>query len=298
MTSVALFNPATKTLWPPAMLLLALGGLIAWQTDKIEWRNIPAATVAEPATVTIMPRSYSYRAGGDFIRDGAPVDGPLLTIEQPAPLEIMTHQVSAIDYARCVADGDCESSEPRRRGEGNVPVTGVSFSDANDYAAWLSRATGETWRLPTIAEWAFAAGSKATDHALGVETDPRDPAERWLAFYEKEAALGDNALSTPEPLGTFGVNEFGVADLAGSVWEWTATCGSRTTLGAGGETLRQLESCGVRFLEGKHRTPMNVFVRDAMGGGCSAGVPPDNLGFRLVRERGALDSVLGFFGLA
>jgi formylglycine-generating enzyme required for sulfatase activity len=297
MTGVALLNPATKTLWPPAMLLLALGGLLAWQTDLVEWPSGLAATMATPATMTIMPRTYSYRAGGDFIRDGAPIDGPLLTVEHPAPIEIMTYQVSAIDYARCVAEAACERAEPRRRGEGNVPVTGVSFRDANDYAAWLSRATGQTWRLPTVAEWAFAAGSKATDHALGVETDPQDPAERWLAFYEKEAALGDNALRAPEPLGAFGVNEYGVADLAGSVWEWTATCGSRTTLAASGEPLRQLESCGVRFLEGRHRTPMNVFVRDAMGGGCSVGVPPDNLGFRLVRERGALDSLLGLFGL-
>jgi formylglycine-generating enzyme required for sulfatase activity len=297
MTSVALLNPATKTLWPPVILLLVLGGLLVWQTDLVEWPSGVAVTMAAPATVTIMPRAYSYRADGDFIRDAAPVDGPLLTIEQPVPLEIMTHQVSAIDYARCVADGDCERAEPRRRGEGNVPVTGVSFRDANDYATWLSRATGAIWRLPTVAEWAFAAGSKATDHALGVETDPQDPAERWLAFYEKEAALGDNALRSPEPLGAFGVNEYGVADLAGSVWEWTTTCGSRTTLGPRGEPLRQLESCGVRFLEGRHRTPMNVFVRDAMGGGCSVGAPPDNLGFRLVRERGAFDSLLGVFGL-
>ena len=146
-----------------------------------------------------------------------------------------------------------------------------------------------------MAEWAFAAGSKASDHALGVETDPRDPAERWLAFYEKEAALGDGALLAPEPLGTFGTNEFGVTDLGGSVWEWTATCASRTVLGEGGETLSHLDSCGLRLLEGKHRTPMNVFVRDAMGGGCSVGVPPDNLGFRLVRERGVLEGLLGFF---
>ncbi|HEY9011110.1 MAG TPA: SUMF1/EgtB/PvdO family nonheme iron enzyme, partial [Devosia sp.] len=184
-------------------------------------------------------------------------------------------------------------AQPRRKGKGDVPVTGVNFEDANAYAAWLSRATGETWRLPTVAEWTFAAGSKASDHALGVETDPRDPAERWLAFYEKEAALGDNALLTPEPLGGFGVNEFGVADLGGSVWEWTATCGSRTVLGAAGEQLSHLDSCGLRLLEGKHRTPMNIFVRDAMGGGCSVGVPPDNLGFRLVRERGVLDGLLG-----
>ncbi|RYE87316.1 MAG: formylglycine-generating enzyme family protein, partial [Hyphomicrobiales bacterium] len=250
MNHVALLNPAARTLLPPAALLLALGGLLLWQTDLIELPRAPVATIEAPPTVSIAPRSYSYRASGDFIRNGAPVDGPLIAVDPAGPLEIMTFQVSASDYARCVADGDCATAAPRRRGEGNIPVTGVSFEDATDYAAWLSRATGETWRLPTVAEWAFAAGSKATDHALGIDTDPRDPAERWLAFYEKEAALGANALRTPEPLGTYGVNEFGVADLAGAVWEWTATCASRTTLDDSGRTLRHLDSCGVRLLEG------------------------------------------------
>ena len=63
-----------------------------------------------------------------------------------------------------------------------------------------------------------------------------------------------------------------------------------------GETLSHLDSCGVRLLEGRHRTPMNIFVRDAMGGGCSVGVPPDNLGFRLVREPGFIEKLLGWFG--
>jgi hypothetical protein len=40
----------------------------------------------------------------------------------------------------------------------------------------------------------------------------------------------------------------------------------------------------VRFLEGRHRTPMSTFIRDGRSGGCSVGAPPDNLGFRLVRE--------------
>lgn len=290
---IALADPTGLVL--PSALLVALLGTAAFLTGVLPTPQLTTATMTGPVTVTIAPRTFSYRASGDFIRDGAAVDGPLITVDNSAPLEIMTYEVSALDYARCVADGACEAAQPRRKGEGDVPVTGVSFEDANDYAAWLSQQTGETWRLPTVAEWAFAAGSKAVDHALGRETDPRDPAERWLATYEKEAALGDSALLAPEPLGTFGVNEFGVADLGGSVWEWTSTCAGRTTLGPAGETATQLESCGVRFLEGRHRTPMNIFVRDAMGGGCSVGVPPDNLGFRLVREHGPLDALLSLF---
>lgn len=276
----------------PALLLAALLGILGTQTGIVRF-PASADPALRPATVTIAPRSYTYRAPGEFLVGKASVDGPLLTIDNPAALEIMKYQVSAADYALCVADGACKKAEPRRPGKGNVPATGVSFDDAMDYAGWLSSKTGKTWRLPTVAEWVFAAGTKARDHALGIETDAADPAERWLAFYEKEAALGRNALATPEPLGAFGENEFGVADLAGPVWEWTATCDSRTTLGLAGETLSYLESCGVRLLEGLHLTPMSSFVRDAQSGGCSVGAPPDNLGFRLVRERGWWERLLG-----
>jgi formylglycine-generating enzyme required for sulfatase activity len=274
----------TTSLVLPAALLAALLGTLALQSGALP--QFATTGMTGPQTATIAPRSFSYRATGDFVRDGAPVDGPVLTVDNPAPVEIMTFPVSETEYATCVADGACKAAEPRRRGVGNVPVTGVSFRDATDYANWLSMQTGATWRLPTVAEWDFAAGSKARDHALGRETDASDPAERWLAFYEKEAALGANALATPQPIGSGGVNEYGVADLGGAVWEWTATCGSRTVMDAAGATVSYLDSCGVRMLEGRHRTPMSNFIRDAQGGGCNAGVPPDNLGFRLVREPG------------
>lgn len=280
---VALPNAGTASLLLPGVLLVGLLGGIAAQTGLLTMPTF-ATGFAGPETVTIAPRSYSYRASGEFQRGAVPVDGPVVAVDTPAPLEIMTYQVSLADYAECVADGACKKAEPRRRAAGNVPVTGVSFDDATDYAAWLSARTGETWRLPTVAEWTFAAGSKAVDPALMLESDGLDPAERWLANYEREAALGAGALASPEPLGSGGINEFGVADLGGAVWEWTATCASRTTLGAGDTVASHLESCGVRYLEGRHRTPMSTFIRDAQGGACSTGVPPDNLGFRLVRE--------------
>jgi formylglycine-generating enzyme required for sulfatase activity len=242
-----------------------------------------------PETVLIASRPFDFRAGGDYVSGNAPSDSPMVHVEQPPPLEIMKYQVSAADYAQCVTDGACEKAQPRRRGKGNVPATGVSYDDAIDYAAWLSKQTGATWRLPTIEEWTFAAGSKAVDPALGVKTDTSDPAERWLLTYDRETALGNNGPAKPEPLGAFGVNEYGVADLSAVVWEWSATCASRTTRNDAGNVLTQVESCGVRYLEGRHRTPMSTFVRDAVGGGCSVGIPPDNFGFRLVREPGWIE---------
>ena len=274
----------------PSLLLAGLLIFIGFQTEAIRLPGLNfGATMAGPGTVVIVPRPFAYRASGDFVRGTASVDGPLIEIEQPAPLEIMKYQVSAADYAQCVADNACKRADPRRHAAGNLPVTGVSFDDATDYAQWLSRRTGQTWRLPTIEEWAFAAGGKAVDHALGIDTNAADPAERWLYAYERESALSTDGPATPQELGSFGVNEFGVADLSAVVWEWTSTCGSRTTVAATGQALSHVENCGVRYLEGRHRTPMSAFVRDALGGGCSVGVPPDNLGFRLVKEPNWLD---------
>lgn len=285
------------TLALPGLLLAALATIIGLQTGIVGLPTL-GTTGAQlvPATTLIARRPYAYRAPGDFVRGTAAVDGPWVFVSDPAPLEIMTYQVSAAEYARCVADGACAEAEPRRRTSGDVPATGVSFVDAADYAAWLSAKTGEIWRLPSVAEWAFAAGSKVTDPALQV-ADSNNPADRWLAAYERESEFGDSGNSAPATRGTSGINELGVADMAGTVWEWTTTCNSRTTLGPTGEALHHVESCGVKVLEGRHRTLMSDFVRDAKSGGCSTGTPPDNLGFRLVRDHGPLAAVLSWIGL-
>jgi len=278
-------------LFLPAALLLGLGTLIAFQSGLVDL-NPPERGIPAPETVVVPARSFAYRAGGDYLRDGKPVEAPLVAATAPA-LEIMTFEVSAADYARCVADAACRPAEPKRHGSGDIPVTGVNFTDANDYAAWLSDATGITWRLPTLDEWIFAAGSQAVDPVLDAETDDSNPADRWLAQYEKEAALGVNAFATPEPRGSFGSNEFGVADMLGPVWEWTATCATRTVFDAAGTQLSHLDSCGVRYLEGRHRAAMSYFVRDGRSGGCAVGAPPDNIGFRLVREPSWIETLFG-----
>jgi formylglycine-generating enzyme required for sulfatase activity len=75
-----------------------------------------------------------------------------------------------------------------------------------------------------------------------------------------------------------------VFDLSGNVWEWTSTCYVRATLAADGSIRRSIDNCGVHVVEGRHRTYMSNFIRDGKSGGCAAGTPPDNLGFRLVRD--------------
>ena len=225
--------------------------------------------------------SFSYRAAGDFSQAGRPVEGPLRALRLPADLIIMKRQVTVAEYARCVDEAAC----PRiavPAGAQDVPVVGVSWHDASAYAAWVSRKTGITHRLPTDEEWTFAAAEKARDEAMPL-VDPSDPAQAWIARYEAEAARSRPAATAAQPGGTFGTNSNGLDDLAGNVWEWTNSCFLRVSLDSEREQITNT-NCGVRVVEGAHRSYMTDFIRDPRSGGCTAGVPPANLGFRLVAE--------------
>ena len=164
------------------------------------------------------------------------------------------------------------------------PAVQISWHDADAYAGWLSRKTGETYRLPTDEEWPFAAGSKFKDD--GVPVDDDDPSKRWIARYERESDRGPTEARTHN-FGAFGINENGLLDMGGNVREWTSTCFVRTVLTDAGAALSKKPNCGVRVLEGQYRAYVTDFIRDARAGGCAVGIPPDNLGFRLMRERKA-----------
>lgn len=238
-----------------------------------------------PQTATIPSTTLTHRLDGEYNRAGRPVDAPLVAIRIGKPLVIMRYQVTAADYALCVAAGACKRLDSRAA-RGDLPATGVSHGDASDYAAWLSRETGMSWRLPTDREWAHAAGSRFIDDAKGDDPDEANPARRWLANYEREAARKAASSSAPRPVGSFGANEHGVHDMAGNVWEWTQSCLRRVTLDAAGDIVSETTNCGVYVVEGQHRAMMTSFIRNPKSGGCSAGTPPDNLGFRLVKEQG------------
>ncbi|HLZ70845.1 MAG TPA: SUMF1/EgtB/PvdO family nonheme iron enzyme [Dehalococcoidia bacterium] len=95
------------------------------------------------------------------------------------------------------------------------PVWGVSWDDANAYAAWLSGRKGRVLRLPTEAEWEFAArGDADREYPYG---DAFDPA----LCNTVESGIGH---TTPVDRYPYGASAFGICDLAGNVEEWTADC--------------------------------------------------------------------------
>ena len=125
--------------------------------------------------------------------------------------------------------------------------------------------------------------------------NPANPALRWIANYRAEAARNRTADPDPRPLGGFGANSNGIMDMSGNVWEWTDTCHRRVHVDAAGNVVSEQPACTIRVLEGKHRAATSFFIRDAKSGGCSVGLPPDNLGFRLVRRPSWHESLIPRF---
>ena len=264
---------------------------------------ITAAALVSPIALTIAPvahpvnsefaeiaaKPFRYRLAGDFSRDGKPAEAPLREAQFATSIKIMNRQVTAAEYARCADDSGCPKI-PNASAMADRPMVGVSWRDATAYAEWMTSRTGLVHRLPTDEEWVFAAGEKVRDEALPL-VDPVDPAQAWIARYEAEANRARPSALDPQPVGSFGRNDNGLQDVGGNVWEWTNTCFLRMTLEPTGAARVTNTNCGVRVVQGAHRTYMTDFIRDPRTGGCAAGVPPANLGFRLVIEDERLPAV-------
>ncbi len=263
-----------------AKLIFAATAPLVLAATGPDWREAPDRV----PVVHVAAGSFDYRIAGAFDREGRPVDAPVRRFAVGRGLAVMKTQVTVADYDRCVAFGGCAQRTAKTGQRPDAPAVGVSWQDASAYARWYAKATGKAWRLPTDAEWAYVAGSRFADDAVTSDDGSGSFARRWLAKYDEES--GRTAVEkAPRPVGGFGENERGVADLAGNVWEWTDTCYLRQGLDAEGEpTGARTVNCGVRVVEGAHRAYVTDFIRDARAGGCAVGIPPANLGFRLVRD--------------
>ncbi|MCC2596101.1 formylglycine-generating enzyme family protein [Pusillimonas sp. MFBS29] len=277
----------SRTLFYAAVAALMAG--CGAGTDKVA---VNAADTAVPDGLAAIPAGeLHYYPPGEYTKGGYPVSPPLAQVNFDSTLYIMQRQVSQAEFAACVQAKACKRLDKDQRDavDPNLPVVGVSWRDATDYAAWLSGETGHHYRLPTFAEWVHAAGPGYKEDILLDTFDPADPAQRWLAEYKLETQRQTAVDAQLRPFGGFGQNEAGMQDMVGNVWDWTDTCHSRynldisDTAGAAGGT----PNCGVRVVAGPHRSVITDFIRDPKGGACSVGIPPSNLGFRLVRDDSA-----------
>lgn len=198
---------------PPAATLVA------------EAARAPAETPPAPPTPPVVEKTFRDCAdcpemmrldGGKFMM-GSPAsepghrawEGPQREVTI-APLAVSLKEVTFAEWDACVAGGGCMNYTPTDKGwgRGARPAMMVSWTDARTYLKWLSGKTGKTYRLPTEAEWEFAARGGTTS------------AYWWGAKY----ASGKVPHGKTDETGSHDANAFGLFDVSGNVAEWVEDC--------------------------------------------------------------------------
>jgi len=144
--------------------------------------------------------------------------------------------------------------------KGNEPAVCVSWGDAGDYAEWLSQKTGKHYRLPTEAEWEYAAraGKKTAwpwgdgDLENGCKFANMIDASGHKKYPINESLKCDDHFAATAPVGSFPANAFGLKDMIGNVWEWVADCYHPTYKGApiDGSAWEDGDDCKERVARG------------------------------------------------
>jgi formylglycine-generating enzyme required for sulfatase activity len=121
------------------------------------------------------------------------------------------YQVTFAEYDYFCEATNRKKPEDEDSGRDNRPIINVDWHDAVAYTEWLSEQTGQQYRLPTEAEWEYAARA-------GTETD-----YWWGDDIDKSKANYGSNLDKTSPVGDYEANPFGLYDTVGNVWEWTCS---------------------------------------------------------------------------
>lgn len=206
-------------------------------------------------------------------------EGPVHEITIAEPFYMGRREVTFDEWDACVNEGGCQyRPADRGQGRGLRPVSDLAWSDAKAYTAWLSRKTGRVYRLPTEAEWEYAARA-------GTKT-----AYYWGNAIEKDrancAGCNTQPLNKTVATGTFPPNAFGLLDMAGNAAEWVEDCwdGSYKSAPRDG-SAHTTPDCRERVLRGGSFNNDQRFVRTAARFKYDYDVRYYTNGFRVVRER-------------
>jgi formylglycine-generating enzyme required for sulfatase activity len=256
----------------------------------------PAPSATATLSTTSPPTATSAKAG-DVFRDcqgcvemlvvpaGSFDMGSATEYENPAhrvtiakPFAIGRHEVTFDQWDMCVADGGCKHRpEDREWGRGDRPVINVSWLDAKAFVAWLSQKTGQTYRLPSEAEWEYAArGGTNTPYWWG-----RDVGSRQANC--RECNTGSSQQTSA--VGSYKANPYGLHDTAGNVAEWVEDCWNDNYRGApqnGSPWL--MGQCRLRVLRGGAFDSAAKYLRSTARFRYDSDVRYSANGFRVARE--------------
>ncbi|MEM7082956.1 MAG: SUMF1/EgtB/PvdO family nonheme iron enzyme [Pseudomonadota bacterium] len=175
----------------------------------------------------------------------------------------------------------------------NHPVTCVSWHDAKAFIRWLNQRRDATFRLPTEAEWEYAARAGSTQtHYFDLENSAfchhaNVADQSALKDYPSFSVVQcDDGFTRTSPVAHFQANPWGVYDLYGNVWEWVEDCWNTHYKEAPIQGEAWLDGdCGRRGFRGGGYGDIENFARSALRNRANAHQRKDDIGFRLVLIR-------------
>jgi formylglycine-generating enzyme required for sulfatase activity/serine/threonine protein kinase len=235
--------------------------------------NMRFQDCANCPVMMVLP-SGSFSMGSS---EGPPSEQPEHRVMIAAPFAIGEREVTVREWNACVTAGGCAFRPADPSGQDDLPVTNLSWLDAQVYVAWLSKVTGESYRLPSEAEWEYAARGGTT-----------------TTFWWGEAVGTDHAnCASCVPLtklasvavGSFAPNPFGLFDTAGNAAEWVEDCWTPNYDGApnNGRAVT-LAACRQHVLRGGAFNNDGRYLRSAARSRYDTAVRYYANGFRVVRQ--------------
>ncbi|MBL6928597.1 MAG: formylglycine-generating enzyme family protein [Rhodospirillales bacterium] len=203
---------------------------------------------------------------------------PAHKVTIPKPFAIGRFEITFDQWLACVDEGGCaKDPDDHKWGKGIHPIMNISWAEANGYTEWLSKKTGHTYRLPSEAEWEYAArGGTTTAYSWG-DAPGKDRANC--------RNCGDEIPHRTFPVGSFEPNPFGLYDVHGNVWEWTADCWNATHKDAPGDgSTRLAGNCMMRVTRSGSWYYVNTNLRSAYRSKYPAKAFSYGIGMRILRE--------------
>src|SRR5437868_5228696 len=186
-------------------------------------RGVLAPTPPAQSTASIREPEMSPIRGGSFAM-GSNEEGSEKPVHQVTvkPFAIGKFPVSVREWNECAAAKACGFTAT---GKDDAPVANVSWSDAKQYAAWLAETTRKPYRLPSEAEWEYAArGGTQTRYWWGDQFQP--------GMVNCKNCSDIPAIDQPVKVGSLKPNPFGLFDMGGGVDQWVEDCWHRNYQGA------------------------------------------------------------------
>jgi formylglycine-generating enzyme required for sulfatase activity len=220
--------------------------------------------------------------GGQFVM-GAPAEADAQQGKPQHLVSVPAFQMSATPVTFAQYDAFARATgrplpQDDGIGRGRHPVVNVDRADALAYVAWLNAGTAGGWRLPSEAEWEYAArAGTTTGFYWGDDPDQRMSNTRGTGLTDR--------FDLTSPAGYFPPNQWGLYDMAGNVWEMVADCLHPDYVGAPVDGSAWQEDDCQRFVaRGGDYSSSRRGQRPSARAGAGAHFRSTSLGFRVVRD--------------